>query len=170
MTTPSRSSANAPANGQHTDEGRPHAFSSLTPFLAVQEVREAIAFYEDVLGARVLDATEIDGVVVHAELQLSAGRLQLGQPQPAYHLVDQPSGDEVSFSIGVYVPDVDDAVARAVAAGARLREEVTTFVSGDRFASIRDPFGVRWSVMTRVEDLSPEESAQRVADWAAGQG
>ena len=44
---------------------------------------------------------------------------------------------------------------------------MTAFVSGDRFASIRDPFGVRWSIMTRVEDLSPQESARRVAEWAA---
>jgi hypothetical protein len=40
----------------------------------------------------------------------------------------------------------------------------------DRFASIRDPYGVRWSIMTRVEDLSEEESTQRVADWASKQG
>jgi len=37
-------------------------------------------------------------------------------------------------------------------------------------ASIRDPFGVRWAVMTRVEDLSADESARRVAEWAAAQG
>jgi PhnB protein len=43
------------------------------------------------------------------------------------------------------------------------------FVSGDYFASIRDPFGVRWSLMSRVEDLSEEESAARVATWAAEQ-
>ena len=51
-----------------------------------------------------------------------------------------------------------------------MREPLTTFVSGDRFASIRDPFGIRWSVMTRVEDLSEDESARRVAQWAAAQG
>ena len=51
--------------------------------------------------------------------------------------------------------------------GATVREAPSTFVSGDRFASIRDPFGVRWSIMTRVEDLSDEESAARVAEWAA---
>lgn len=54
--------------------------------------------------------------------------------------------------------------------GATIREPLSTFVSGDRFASIRDPFGVRWSIMTRVEDLSEDESSQRVADWAAKQG
>ncbi|PXW34011.1 UNVERIFIED_CONTAM: hypothetical protein DES50_102636 [Williamsia faeni] len=35
-----------------------------------------------------------------------------------------------------------------------MREAPQTFVSGDRFASIRDPYGIRWSVMNRVEDLS----------------
>lgn len=44
-----------------------------------------------------------------------------------------------------------------------------TFVSGDRFASVVDPFGVRWTLMTRVEDLSPVESARRVEEWARAQ-
>lgn len=71
--------------------------------------------------------------------------------------------------MGLYVEDVDATVARAVTAGAVVREAAQTFVSGDRFASIVDPFGVRWSLMTRVEDLSEDESAARVAAWAAEQ-
>jgi PhnB protein len=57
----------------------------------------------------------------------------------------------------------------AVSLGATLREPAMTFVTGDRFASILDPFGVRWSVMTRVIDLSPEESKRRVQEWVARQ-
>lgn len=72
--------------------------------------------------------------------------------------------------MGFYCADADALVARAERAGATVREPLSTFVSGDRFASIRDPYGVRWSIMTRVEDLSEEESTQRVADWAAQQG
>lgn len=34
------------------------------------------------------------------------------------------------------------------------------------FTSILDPFGVRWSIMTRIEDLPEEESSWRVAEWA----
>ena len=85
----------------------------------------------------------------------------------APHSVTPPGGDEDCYSIGIYVPDVDAVTARAVAAGATVREEPSTFVSGDRYASVRDPFGVRWSIMTRVEDLSEEESTARVAEWAA---
>jgi PhnB protein len=75
----------------------------------------------------------------------------------------------VTFSLALYVPNADEVTASAAVHGAVTREPATTFVSGDRFASILDPFGLRWSIMTRVEDISPEESARRVAAWAETQ-
>lgn len=90
-----------------------------------------------------------------------------GGAGPEYRLVPAPDGEDDCYSMGIYVSDVDAVVERAVAAGAHVREAPSDFVSGDRFASIRDPFGVRWSVMTRIEDISEEESARHVAEWAA---
>lgn len=156
--------------GDHTTHGTPHGSTSLTPFLAVPGAREAIEFYVSAFGARVVDVTEMGGIVVHAELDFGNGRLQLGEPNPDFGLVPAPEGDADCYSMGLYCADVDAVVALAVAAGATTREPATNFVSGDRFASIRDPFGVRWSVMSRVEDLSEEESGRRVAEWAASQG
>ncbi|MFT4089011.1 MAG: VOC family protein [Gordonia sp. (in: high G+C Gram-positive bacteria)] len=158
------------ANGRHTTDGTPHGFTTLTPFLAIRNAKGAIDFYRDVFGATVLGVTESDEVVHHAELDFGNGHLQLGEPVADYHLVPPPEGEDDCYSIGFYCPDADALTARAVAAGATIREAPSTFVSGDRFASIRDPFGVRWSIMTRVEDLSPEESDARVAEWAAGLG
>ena len=120
-------------------------------------------------GARVVDATEMGGVVVHAELDLGTGRLQIGEPSPDYGMVPAPGGDRACYSLGLYCSDVDAVVQRAEESGAVVREPVSTFVSGDRYASIRDPFGVRWSIMSRVEDLSEEESSRRIAAWAAEQ-
>ncbi len=153
--------------GQHTTDGRPNSATSLTPFLAVPDAAGAIEFYRDVFGARVIDVTEFGGAIAHADLDFGVGRLQLGEPNPKYHLVPPPAGEDDCYSMGLYVSDVDAVVERAVTAGATVREAPSTFVSGDRFASIRDPFGVRWSIMTRVEDISDEESARRVAEWAA---
>lgn len=155
------------AHGDHTDNGTPRGASSITPFLVIPEAREAIGFYRDVFGARVVDVTEMGGVVAHAVLDFGHGLLQLGEPIPDYHLVPPPAGDDDCYSLGLYVPDVDAVVEAAEAAGATVREPVADFVSGDRYASIRDPYGIRWSIMTRVEDLSEEESARRVAEWAA---
>ena len=162
--------AESGVTGQYTTGGVPHGVTTLTPFLSVPDARSAINFYRDVFGARLIDATEMGGVVVHADLDFGTGRLQLGEPNPDYGLVPAPEGDSDCYSMGLYCADADGTVARAEAAGASIREPLTTFVSGDRFASIRDPFGVRWSVMSRVEDLSEEESAARVAEWAASQG
>jgi PhnB protein len=157
----------AGVTGEHTTDGRPNSATALTPFLAIRGAKQAIDFYRDVFGARVTDVTEFDGLVVHAGLDFGLGILQIGEPSPDYGLVPAPEGDADCYSIGIYVPDVDAVTARAVAAGATVREEPSTFVSGDRFSSVRDPFGVRWSIMTRVEDLSEEESAARIAEWAA---
>ncbi|MGC5331581.1 VOC family protein [Micromonospora sp. DT62] len=157
------------ADGEHTTNGTPHGATSLTPFLAIPDARGAIDFYREIFGARVVDVTEMGGVVAHAVLDFGHGLLQLGEPMPDYGLVAAPEGDQDCYSMGLYCPDVDAVVARAEAAGAVVREAPSTFVSGDRFASIRDPFGVRWSVMTRVEDLSEKESARRVAEWAEQQ-
>ena len=171
QSTEASTTAAAPAaHGTHTAHGVPHGVTSLTPFIVVPDARHAIAFYRDVFGARVVDVTEIGDVVAHAVLDFGNGQLQLGEPIADYHLVPPPSGEDDCYSLGLYCGDADAVVARAEAAGATVREPLSTFVSGDRFASVRDPFGVRWSVMTRVEDLSEEESARRVADWAAQQG
>lgn len=160
--------------GVHTHEGRPHGFSSLTPFLALEDPAGALLFYQQVFGARVVGVTEmpLDGktIIVHAELVFAQGRLQLGAPNALYQLVGPPTGGQVCYSLGLYVLDVDATVEAAVARGATLREPPTHFVSGDRYASLVDPFGVRWSVMTRVEDLSEAESQARVDAWARSAG
>jgi len=156
-------------SGEYTTKGRPHGSTSLTPFLAITNAREAIEFYCSVFDAQIVDVTEMGGLVVHAELDFGTGRLQIGEPSPDFGLIPAPEGEASCYSIGYYCENVDEVVERVERAGAMIREAISTFVSGDRYASIRDPFGVRWSIMTRVEDISDEESARRVARWAAQQ-
>ncbi len=154
------------AHGAHTNNGTPRGFSTITPFIVLADPARAAQFYQDVLGAELLGIAESEGVVVHVELALAKGRLHLGSPGPAFHLISAPDGDDACYSFGFYCPDVDAVLTAALDSGATLREPLTTFVSGDRYASIHDSFGVRWSLMTRVEDLSSEDSAARVRAWA----
>ena len=133
---------------------------------------EAIRFYAEVFGATVVSRMDGPGdTVLHAELQIGEGRLQLSDPNEQYGLVvPDRSGDAVSGSTCIYVPDVDAVFATAVERGATVREKPDTFVTGDRFASIYDPFGHRWAVMTRVEDVSPAEAERRLDEWGAQPG
>jgi PhnB protein len=160
-----------PASGTHTTNGRPNGSTALTPHLVVTPATKALAFYQNVLGARLLDVTRFPGsdAIAHAELDFGNGKLTLSDPLEAYGLVAPDPSRGASFSLALYVPNVDDVVTHATAAGAELREPVATFVSGDRYASLIDPFGVRWAIMTRVEDVSPEESRRRVQEWSKSQ-
>jgi len=148
----------------------PEGYTSLTPFLCVDGADKAIAFYCDVLGATVVTRNDLpDGRVAHCELQLPSGRLQVGDPAPDNHLVAPSGDDDVHHSTVVYVADVDAVYAAALAAGAKGYEEPQTFVTGDRFSAILDPWGHRWAILTRVEDVDPEEARRRVDAWLAEQ-
>lgn len=157
---------------EHATDGRPHGYTTLTPYLVIENAAAAIEFYSQVFGATTvarLEGTLPDGrsYVGQAELDFGGGgRLQLSDPQPGYGLVaPDPAAPGISQSIVVYVPDVDATIARAAELGAEVKEQPSDFVSGDRFGAFVDPFGRRWSVMTRVEDVSPEESERRVEEW-----
>lgn len=158
------------ATGSYTTEGRPHGYSTITPFIVVNQPAEAIAFYEAVFGAKAKSVTEVgeegSKMIIHADIDFGNGYLQLGMANPTYHLVLPPGEGNACYSLGIYVSDVDHTLALAIANGATVREPAADFVSGDRFCSILDPFGIRWSVMTRIEDISEEESFRRVEEWS----
>ncbi|OSY41183.1 MULTISPECIES: VOC family protein [Pseudonocardia] len=158
------------ATGEHTTAGLPHVRTSLSPHLVASPAREAIELYCAAFGARSVSVTGMGELIAHAELELARGRFTVSDPMPGYGLVAAEPGDHpVGMSLAVYVPDVDAAVRVLADAGGTVREQPTNFVSGDRFASVVDPYGIRWSVMCRVEDLSPEQSDARVARWARSQ-
>ncbi|MEW5808507.1 MAG: VOC family protein [Actinomycetota bacterium] len=147
----------------------PPGYTSLTPFLCVDGAAAAIEFYGSVFGAMLVERMAgPEGTIAHAELDFGTGRLQLGDPAEAYGIAaPSPDGDVVTHSVALYCADVDAVVERARQAGATVREEPQDFATGDRFASLRDPFGVRWTVMTRVEEISAEERDRRLGEWAA---
>ena len=148
----------------------PDGYTSLTPFHCVDGASAAIDFYTSVFGASVVTRNDLpDGTVAHAELEFETGRLQLSDPDPAHHLAPPSGADTVHHSTVLYVPDVDEVFAAAVAAGAKVYEEPQTFVTGDRFCSLLDPWGHRWAILTRVEDVSAEEAQRRVDAWLAEQ-
>jgi uncharacterized glyoxalase superfamily protein PhnB len=103
-----------------------------------------------------------DGSVAHAELQIGDSILQLSNEMPQIGL-RAPSGEWVHSSVVLYCPDVDAAYARAIERGARVVEEVQTFVTGDRFGTIIDPFGHRWGISQHLRDVPVDEVIRAAA-------
>jgi uncharacterized glyoxalase superfamily protein PhnB len=70
-------------------------------------------------------------------------------------------------TIHLYVEDADAFAARAVKAGAKVTMPVADAFWGDRYGTLEDPFGHRWSVATHVRDVTPEEMQQAMKKMSA---
>ena len=153
--------------GEHTRRGVPHGVTSLTPYLGVDDVMGAVDFYEQVFHARTIELTQMGATVVHAHLDLGNGHLHVEKANAESGLSGPSADGTASFSLSFYCEDVAAVLDRARAAGGRVLSPLTEFASGDLFVGIMDPHGVRWSITTRIRDLSEAASAGRIHAWAA---
>ncbi len=64
--------------------------------------------------------------------------------------------------IHFYVPDCDAVYAQAIAASATSVAGPVDQFYGDRLARITDPCGNQWSISTHIEDLTPDQIAERL--------
>jgi PhnB protein len=142
-------------------------FHTITPHLTVRGVSQAVEFYRRAFGAAELYRNMApDGVsVMHAELMLGDSRFLLHDEFPDHSEVSPLDGPPTGVKLHLYVDDVDDLYERTVAAGATVLMPLQDCFWGDRYAIVRDPFGHRWSMATRIEDLSPRQLQKRAAEF-----
>jgi len=122
----------------------------------------ALAFYADVFGARVVGDVirGDDGRIGHCEVDIDGSGLYLADAYPEYG-IDAPD-PAVGVSLHLEVPDVDDTVDRAEAAGATVLQPVDDRFYGARSGTIRDPFGHQWQLQTPTG--APMDQAAMEAD------
>jgi PhnB protein len=141
----------------------PDEYPRVTPYLIVAGAAEAIDFYESVLGAaqRGERMTTPDGKVGHAELTLGDSLIMIADESHDWGAIGPVKGQATGVTIHVYVEDVDKAFAKAIDAGATEIQPVTDQFYGDRSGQFEDPWGHRWNIASHVEDVPPEEMAER---------
>ncbi len=140
----------------------PEGFHSVTPYLCVNGAAQAIEFYKEAFGATERMRMEAPGGKIgHAELEIGDSRIMLSDPFPQASTRPPKELGGTSASVFMYVEDGDEVGKRAVDAGATVTMEVADQFWGDRFGTITDPFGHVWSIATHIEDVPPEEMAER---------
>ena len=126
--------------------------ATVTPVLIYPNVRAAVEWLQTAFGfeekVRIGDAHRsqlafgTDGAIVVADVRRDKVA---------------PSGGVVTQEIKLRVDDVDAALARALEAGAQVREEPKTYEYGERSCLVEDPFGHRWELTQTVQDVDPAE-------------
>jgi PhnB protein len=145
--------------GQHT----------ISPHLTVKGAPQAIEFYKKAFGA-----TEMHrmggpgGLIMHAALKVGDSVFFLNDEMPMPEGGKSPASlGGTAVTINLYVPDADTTWRQAISAGARETMPIADMFWGDRYGIITDPFGHKWAIATRKEDLTVEEMDQRGREFMA---
>jgi PhnB protein len=150
----------------------PTGYAGVTPYLIIRDASRALDFYKKAFGAtELMRFPAPGGKIGHAEMKIGEGVVMLADESPEMgHNSPQTVGG-TPVSLMFYVADVDSVFAKAVAAGAVVKQSLKDQFYGDRSGTIADPFGHVWTIATHIEDVSPEEMQRRMAAIApSGQG
>lgn len=138
------------------DIDRDRIMQGVIPYLALDNAREAIAFYRRAFGAlthgdvAIMPGTER---VANVSLVINGGVMMLSD---TFEGMDQPAAKGGrGFTMQLVVEDGDLWWSRATEAGCEI---VTPFAKqfwGDRYGQLRDPFGIDWA----INEPSPENRA-----------
>jgi PhnB protein len=127
---------------------QPQAPSGISCYLHPKDGRaaEAAAFYQQAFAAEeVMRQLADDGRrLMHIHLRINGGSLMMSDGFPEY--AQSQVRDMGGFTIHLQVDDADAWWMRAVDAGCTVRMPLANQFWGDRYGSVRDPFGVDWSI------------------------
>ena len=146
----------------------PEGYHTATPYLAIDGAADALEYYKKAFGAKERMRMEAPGGKIgHAEIEIGDSIVMVADtfPQSSTKAPSELGG--TTAGVFLYVEDVDAVVKQAVDAGATVTMEVADQFWGDRFGSIKDPFGHSWSIATHVEDVPEEEMAERAKEAMA---
>ncbi len=105
--------------------------------------------------------------IMHAELMLGDSRFLLHDEFPDQGLLSPLVYKGTSITLHLYVSNVDAVFESAIQAGAEVLMPLADQFWGDRYGILRDPFGHKWSVATRIKDLSPKELQTQADEFKA---
>ena len=145
----------------------PEGFHTVTPQLTLDNTAQALDWYKKALGAEEISrAQSPDGKIMHAEIRVGDSRVMLNDEMGGGKSAKAMGGSPIS--LWVYVHDCDTLFNRAVSAGAKVDGPMGKMADqfwGDRSGTFTDPFGYRWSIATRKEDLTREEIEKRQEEF-----
>lgn len=136
-------------------QGTPSGYTSVAPWVVTDDTGAFLDFV-----AAAFDGEEIgrvateDGAIGHGEIRVGDTVILAFDRREDWPVM--PS------LLRVFVPDADDAFARALGAGAHSVTEIADSAFGQRGGRVKDPFGNIWWVVTHVEDVPEDEIWERL--------
>ena len=121
-----------------------NTYRTVTPYLVVPDADAELKFLEAAFGAiQTICERNADRTVMHAEVKIGDSLIMLGQAN------DQWKSSQASLYL--WVEDVDNMYAKALAAGATSQSAPEDKPYGHRNAGVVDACGITWWIGSPVK-------------------
>jgi len=130
----------------------------ITPHIVVQGADRAAAFYREAFGAEEIDRIPTpDGRLMSVQLRIGDGLFHVADEFPEMGVLAPPSIGGTAVVLALDVSDAEAVFARAVRAGAEIRQPLAEMFWGDLHGQLDDPFGHRWNIGQHLRDVPHAE-------------
>ena len=145
-------------------------YGSLSPMLAVGDVRKAAEFYRDAFGFAIRAIMDSPSGPLHAELRFRETTLMLSPESREQNSLSARSIGNTPTTLYILVENVDAVFNRAVSAGAIAVMPVMDMFWGDRCGMLADPEGNKWMIATHKSEPTEAEMAAAMQQMNQSQG
>ncbi|HEY3786381.1 MAG TPA: VOC family protein [Steroidobacteraceae bacterium] len=141
---------------------RPERYhDAIVPHIYVEDAKAGIAFYKRAFGAvELFRIAHPDGRILHAELSICGSVVMIGDPDGRLYSEPRAVG-RCTAGLHIFVEDNAALALRAVQAGAEQIQPPTEMFYGANSASVRDPYGHVWVLLSWKQDMAPAEMERR---------
>lgn len=141
-------------------DGRPPNWPALLPYMTVRDAAASVAFYEAAFGFKPEGEPMRDGSgqIMHADMRLGEACIMFAPQGMGSEMRTPAASGGIGLSLYVYVPDVDALAARALRAGADMRQAPRDEFWGDRIAIFVDADGYHWTFATNVGEFDASKA------------
>jgi PhnB protein len=137
----------------------------ITAHIVVNGAEGAATFYAQAFGAEEIDRIPTpDGRLMSLQLRVGDSVLHLADEFPEMGVVAPPTLGGSPVVLALDVADADAAFARAVDAGATVRQPPGDMFWGERHGQLEDPFGHLWNISQHLRDVPHDEVVAAAAE------
>lgn len=138
--------------------------ATITAHIIVRDAERAANWYASALGATLGARIAAPGDrYMQIELIFGDSRVMIADEFPEMGAVSPQTLGGTYGALTIATDDVNALWERAIAAGAEVFHPLQDAFWGERQGQLMDPFGHRWGLAQRIEEVQPEE-VQRRAD------
>jgi uncharacterized glyoxalase superfamily protein PhnB len=142
--------------------GNPRVKGGAVPYLTVDGAVKAAEFYKKAFGAEVaaIHPPDEKGRTMHVHLYINDASVMLSDAYPEHgHPLTAPA----AFNITLQVDNTDRWYQRAFDAGCTAVIAPADMFWGDRYAQLKDPFGVLWAINAPVKKAAARTKGKKRA-------